>query len=113
MTANPQPIPIFKNGVRIEPRLPMIKGNRYKVFLPGVDYTVSKSIRRFHEKIVEITAKSNSVNYVFVSIIDKQGNLTLTRTWIDPDWLFTIDPQGNCVCEVQKLMTSGCQCGGK
>ena len=104
-------VPIFDtDGNRVGDRLPMVVGNRYKVFLPAKIYkTQPKGIKTFHEKIVKIISLSKNVPYVWCSIEEMPS----WNTWLDPNWLFTIDPAGNCICETTLLMTSGCRCGGK
>lgn len=107
-------VPIFDaKGIRVGPRLPMKVGNRYKLFIPCDVIKRARSLRAFHEKVVTITALSKNVAHVFVKTDIAPGSRTPAMfCWADPDWLFTINVMGNCICETRTLTTSGCQCGG-
>lgn len=107
-------------------------GNTYKLFIPGscikllnkrVGATKSvRRVQRFHEKIVEVV-KIIAGNTRYDPPWNKPSRLALVKgyfdggrgldLWVDVDWLFTIDPQGFCICDLTILMTQGCKCGGK
>ena len=108
-------VPIFDaKGNRVGTPVPMVVGNRYKVFIPAKKIT--KAGRLFHERIVEVIGvfKSwgkTSIRARTVEASPKQASYTITG-FLHEDWLFTIDPAGNCICETQTLMVQGCRCGG-
>lgn len=95
-------------------------GNKYKIFIPaschkhlsfyvkpGTFYTT----RNLHEKVVEVI----DIEEKYLGIKVRYGKDFLYEpiiAWIDETWLFTIDPDGKCICETKLLMTQGCKCGG-
>jgi hypothetical protein len=104
LSNQPRPSVVY-NDAMINP--PIKIGNKYKVFLAPIKETIDLR-KHFHEKVVRVTAISRlSPTYVFVKVVGKE-----TQGWLDTSWLFTIDPQGKCICETGLLVTQGCKCGG-
>lgn len=83
-------------------------GNTYKLFIPAAAMKIlSKSARRYHEKIVLVLDRNEALKSVLVSI-----NQGATGMWVESYWVCHINADGNCGCDIEILVTKGCKCSG-
>lgn len=91
-------------------------GNKYKIFIPASCHkTMTRRVsfyttRNLHEKVVEVIDIEEK--YLGIKVRYKDFLYEPIIAWIDETWVFTIDPNGFCICEIDTLMTQGCKCGG-
>jgi hypothetical protein len=94
--------------------MPPIKiGNRYKVFIPSdVQRILNKVACSYHEKVITVLDVNKAAGIVLIAK-ELTKELNPKGLWVEDFWLFTLDPDGKCICGMERLIAQGCNCGGR